>query len=108
MFLHRWKNRPTSPGHAPRRQRPRARRLALEALEDRTLLTTWFVWQFGGSDQFGNGSPNAPYQTIQRAINQAATIGDTIKVAGGAYTYNPATDLIAQNFGVTGVIQVVN
>src|SRR6516164_3418930 len=56
MFLQRWNNRPTSPRPGPRRQRPRVRRLSLEALEDRTLLTTWFVWQFGGSDQFGNGS----------------------------------------------------
>src|SRR5437660_2321478 len=108
MFLRRWNNRSTTPGHSPRRQGPRPRRLSLEVLEDRTLLTTWFVWQFGGSDQFGNGTPNAPFQSIQQAINQAAAVGDTIKVAGGVYTYDPFNDLVAQGFGVTGVIQVVN
>ena len=56
MFLDRWNNRPKTPRPSPRRPRPHARRLSLEALEDRTLLTTWYVWQFGGSDQFGNGS----------------------------------------------------
>jgi hypothetical protein len=88
---------------AVRRCRARPR---LEILEDRNLLTTWFVWQFGGSDQFGNGSIAAPYSTIQQAVNHAAS-GDTIKVAGGLYTYNPATDQVVASFGATGVVQVV-
>jgi hypothetical protein len=96
-------NRSVLPATARRRHaRPR-----LELLEDRNLLTTFFVWQFGGSDQFGNGSINAPFQTIQQAVNLAAS-GDTIKVAGGVYTYNPATDQVIANFGATGVVQVVN
>jgi hypothetical protein len=105
--LYRWqpsRSRPPRPAAARwRRARPR-----LEALEDRCLLTTWYVWQFGGSDQFGTGSIAAPYQTIQQAVNHAAVSGDTVKVAGGVYTYSPATDGVVASYGATGVVQVVN
>jgi hypothetical protein len=105
--LCRWqpsRSRPPRPA-AARRRRARPR---LEALEDRCLLTTWYVWQAGGSDQFGNGSITAPYQTIQQAVNHAAVSGDTVKVASGVYTYSPATDQVVASFGATGVVQVVN
>jgi hypothetical protein len=104
--LYRWqtsRSRPPRPAVARRQARPR-----LEALEDRCLLTTWYVWQVGGSDQFGNGSIAAPYSTIQQAVNHAAVSGDTIKVAGGVYTYSPATDQVVASYGATGVVQVVN
>src|SRR6266851_3070308 len=104
-LLHRWhtpRNRRSPRAAIPRNQaRPR-----LETLEDRNLLSTFYVWQFGGSDN-NNGSTSTPFQTIQRAVNQAAS-GDTIKVAGGVYTYNPATDFVVAGYGTTGVVQVVN
>src|SRR5437660_12855550 len=98
MFLRRWNNRSTTPGHSPRRQGPRPRRLPLEVLEDRTLLTTWFVWQFGASDQFGHGTPNAPFQSIQQALHPATAAGAPTTVAAGARPYNPFNDLLPQDY----------
>jgi hypothetical protein len=98
---------------APRNRRlpPQARRVAsrpaLELLEGRTLPSTFIVYGFGGSDVTGNGSAQAPFQSIQKAVNVAQN-GDTIKVAGGLYTYTPSQDPYAPLYGTTAVVDVVN
>jgi hypothetical protein len=89
-----------------RKTQRRRNRLHLELLEDRTLPTTFFVWQFIGSDTAGNGTMVAPFQSIQKAVN-LATDGDTIRVAGGLYTHNAAADEFS-NLGTTGVVVVFN
>jgi hypothetical protein len=84
---------------------PQYRRLELEWLESRDLLAVLHVLAAGGNDTSGNGSPSAPFQSIQRAINAAAT-NDTIKVAGGTYTYSQAQDQAANltaRFGFSAV-----
>src|SRR5205085_11310756 len=86
---------------------------ALEVLEDRTLLTTFFVSDFRGNDFFGNGSAAAPFKSIQRAADQAAD-GDAVAVTGGVYTYFnlrrsvPGGDNVLNAFGTTAVVDVVN
>src|SRR6202035_1857189 len=67
------------------------RRPLLETLEDRTLLSTFFVAAFGGNDANPGTSPQAPFQSIEAAVNASGN-GDVIKVAGGTYGYNPAQD----------------
>jgi hypothetical protein len=91
------------PVRRPVRQavRPRATP-QLEVLEDRAVPVL-HVASFGGSDVFGNGSPTAPFQSIQKAVNIAGT-GEIIKVAQGSYTYNPAQDIY---FGILGTNAVV-
>src|SRR5436309_7824314 len=60
----------------------RGRRLVVEALEPRELLSTYYV-SMTGSD--GNpGTLAAPFKTIQRAANSAGA-GDTVLVRGGVY-----------------------
>jgi uncharacterized repeat protein (TIGR01451 family) len=58
----------------------------LERLEDRTVLTTWFV-ATSGNDLINNGmTAGTPFATINKALMSAATSGDTIMVAPGQYT----------------------
>jgi hypothetical protein len=55
----------------------------LEVLEDRSLLSTYFVSTTGS-----NGNPGTfsqPFRTIQHALDVASQPGDTIEVRGGTY-----------------------
>jgi hypothetical protein len=54
----------------------------IENLEDRTLMSTYYVATGGSND--ASGSIKAPLKTIQYAINKAKD-GDTINVRGGDY-----------------------
>jgi hypothetical protein len=67
---------------AARGRRARIGRLALELLEDRTVLSTLFV-DPSGRTPVGQ----VAYMTIQAAVNAAAAI-DTIRVDPGSYTEN--------------------
>ena len=58
------------------------RRLTLEPLEHRWLLTTWHVAP-GGSNS-NPGTSALPWLTLQHAADQVAA-GDTVQVAAGAY-----------------------
>jgi hypothetical protein len=69
-------------------------------------LATFFVATTGADNPAGGG-PAAPFRSIQFAVNRAVS-GDTIQVAAGSYTYNPATDVTSGNFGTTAVVAVVN
>lgn len=60
-----------------------ARACGLEALEDRTLMSTYYVATSGSSTAAGTLA--APLQTVQQAINKAAA-GDTIILRGGTYS----------------------
>ncbi|WP_417394712.1 LamG-like jellyroll fold domain-containing protein, partial [Gimesia chilikensis] len=91
-----------------------------EVLEDRTLLTTFFVDDdyTGASDFTGTdtdpvtgGDQNAvfgftAFATIQEAINAAAASGDIIKVAAGTYAEDVIVDksviLQGANAGIAG------
>src|SRR5689334_13247136 len=53
-----------------------------EALEGRTLMSTYYV-ATNGSDS-ADGSAGAPFRTIQQAANRAQP-GDTVLVHGGTY-----------------------
>jgi hypothetical protein len=63
--------------------RPRSFRPRLEGLEDRRLLSTYFV-ATNGSDR-NPGTQAQPFGTIQHALNVASQPGDTIDVRGGTY-----------------------
>jgi hypothetical protein len=69
-----------------------SRRLLIEHLEDRTLLSTFFV-ALSGSDATPDGTnPATPFRSVQAAINAAASTSDgadVVKVASG--TYNDGT-----------------
>ncbi|WP_145448519.1 beta strand repeat-containing protein, partial [Gimesia panareensis] len=89
-----------------------------EVLEDRTLLTTFFVdddytaaSDFTGTDTDPGtgGDQNAvwnvtAFATIQDAVTAAAASGDTIRVAAGTYSglisLNKSVDLLGANAGV--------
>lgn len=65
-----------------------ARLLEVFQLEERDLPAVLTVAP-SGIDQPGRGAPDAPFQTLQFAVNQAFT-GDTILLASGTYRYNAA------------------
>jgi hypothetical protein len=60
-----------------------------------------------GSDVIGCGGPALPCQSIQWAVNHAAS-GDEIRMAAGDYVYNQAADGCSGPLGTTAVICVVN
>ena len=63
---------------------------AVEALEDRVLLSTYYV-STGGNDANAGHSLSAPFRSIQRAASVARP-GDTVLIRGGTYreTVKPA------------------
>lgn len=63
----------------PKRNRPSA---APDALESRTLFSTWFVAPYGADANAG--SIAQPFATIQQAANVAQP-GDTVLIRGGVY-----------------------
>jgi VCBS repeat-containing protein len=98
---HYWLGIPARPGKrrdtAARAARARrARRVQVEPLEDRTLLSTYFVDATNGADTMQNGSQQHPFATLQQAMalangpthvgydGQATGIGasDTVLVYG--------------------------
>ena len=83
----------------------RGGRLFVEMLEARDLLATLFV-AIDGNDG-GAGSAADPFQSIQQAANVAGS-GDTIRVAGGTYTYTPAADLAGENIGTRQVVTILD
>lgn len=61
----------------------RARRVVLEALEPRQLMSTWYVSASAGDDD-NAGSLQSPFGTIQKAATVARP-GDTVLVRAGTY-----------------------
>lgn len=57
--------------------------VVLEQLEERQLLTTYFVATNGSNTN--PGSLAKPFQTIQYALNAASHPGDVVEVHGGTY-----------------------
>src|SRR5260221_10959539 len=49
------------------------------------VVVDYFVDVNNGSDVTGDGSANAPWKTITRALSQAAANGSVIRVAPGLY-----------------------
>lgn len=78
LFSHR--KRPTTLSASP--ASPKAGRPAVELLEERQLLTAWYV-STGGSNA-NPGTLARPFQTIQRAATLAQP-GDTVFIFGGTY-----------------------
>ncbi len=64
---------------------PAAAGMALLLLFACPVLAADLYVATNGSDTAGNGSLGAPFATLQRAVDLAAT-GDTIHLAGGVYT----------------------
>jgi hypothetical protein len=67
---------------------------AVETLEDRVLLSSYFV-STGGNDANAGTNLSASFRTIQRAANMAKP-GDTVFVRGGTYreTVKPANSRV--------------
>ena len=65
------------------RLRSRSVRLELEALEDRCLLSSYFVASTG--NDHNPGTITQPFATIQHALNVATNPGDTVNVRAGTY-----------------------
>src|SRR5438132_820853 len=63
-------------------QRASLWRAVVEALEDRELLSAWYVAATGAASN--NGSLDQPFPTIQAAANIAQP-GDTVFIMGGIY-----------------------
>src|SRR4051794_155565 len=73
-------------GPARPRRRPRP---VLESLEDRTLLSNYYVSP-AGNDAGSGASPADPFRTIRKAINLAQP-GDVVNLAPGDYYQDVAT-----------------
>jgi hypothetical protein len=69
----------------PRKANRRRHRPAVEALEERTVLSTVFVNAANVGDPLQDGSAAHPFGTIQQGVN-AANPSDTVSVAAGTYT----------------------
>src|SRR3954469_15347304 len=69
--------------HPPARREGVARFDVLEALESRTLLSTYYVSP-SGSDSAAGGT-SAPWKTLQKAADSAKA-GDIVHVGAGTYT----------------------
>lgn len=104
-LLRKFVQRKTKPTRKPTTFRP-----SLDGLEDRLVPATFAVAPTG-QDAAGFGTAQAPYRTIQFALNQAGN-GDTVLVAAGTYTYNAATDITSQQpplgIGATAAVVVFN
>src|SRR5579871_4596094 len=70
----------TKPSPTARRRNVR---LNLEALEDRCLLSTYYVATTGSNSN--PGSLTQPFLTIQHALDVATNPGDTVEVRAGTY-----------------------
>ena len=82
-------------------------RLTAERLDERDAPAVLYVAP-SGADSPGRGtSPTAPVQSIQYAVNQSLN-GDTILVAAGNYTYNPAHDINVSSLGTSAVVSIFN
>src|SRR6185503_13280506 len=83
------------PRRKPFRKPPIRQRFHLERLEERTVLSSFFV-SLNGSDAVGTtGTSTDPFRTIQHAIDETAAadaLDDTISMEAGVYQ-DPAHDL---------------
>ncbi len=61
----------------------RSVRPSLEALEDRSLLSTYFVATTGSDSN--PGTLTQPFRTVQHGLNAANKPGDIVEVRGGTY-----------------------
>ena len=95
--------------HATARPAPPRPRLTAERLEDRDLCAILYVAPSGTDTPGGGRSPSAPLHSLQFAANQAAS-GDTIRLAAGSYTYDPAAaaNPAVQALGTQQVLAVVD
>jgi hypothetical protein len=66
-----------------RTSRPCTFRPSLEALEDRHVLSTYFVAPTG--NDANPGTISQPFKTIQHGLDVAANPGDTVEVRAGTY-----------------------
>ena len=80
-FPHRFFHRGTRHGIGA----TQTRKLKIETLERRSMLTTFFV--DGAAVEPGDGSPNSPFATIQEGIDAAAEHGgaDSVVIRPGNY-----------------------
>ena len=76
---------------------------ALLALAPASDAATFRVDATGGNDSPSCGSAAAPCQSIQQAVNLASS-GDTVLVATGTYTYQPALDPCSSETGVVCIV----
>lgn len=76
-----------------------SRAAAVEGLESRVLMSTYYVAN-GGSDSAA-GSITAPLATIQAGVNKAAS-GDTVIVRGGTYNITSTISINQANITVKG------
>ncbi len=76
------------------------RSYVIEALEDRTLLSVYYVNWATGSDTSNNGlSSGAPFRTIQKALNAAHTDPSATKVEVAEGVYRIADTLYVKRGG---------